>query len=87
MSERIKGVNKKNLLFPVSLAAFPLGFFLMYTNPMYYFFGIIACFVVALLQAPRSSTSDKKQAQDKLRWTMLIVGLYLLSGFAVLFFF
>jgi hypothetical protein len=75
----------------VSLAVFPLGIFLMFMSPVYYFIGIVISFLAAMFQTPRSlhsyETKTQKKNQEQLKWTMLMVGLYLLSGFVALIFF
>lgn len=84
-------MSTRDPLFFVALGVFPLGILLMTLNPMYYFVGIGASFLAVIIQSPRGLYSYEKQVekntQAQLKWTMLIVGSYLLSGFVALIFF
>lgn len=78
----------KNPLFYAGLAIFPIGMILMRWNPTFYFIGIVLCFLSVTFQTPRSfrayEEQKNKDSQSQLKWTMWIVGLYLLSGFVAL---
>lgn len=86
--ERKGHMNQKNSLFFAGLAVFPIGMILMRWNPMFYFIGIVLSFLAVMFQTPRSfrayEEQDNKDSQSQLKWTMWIVGLYLLSGFVAL---
>lgn len=62
----------------------------MHVNPVIYFFGIVISFFSILIQSMKDLSKyrsyDVSQSQASLKRLMLVVGLYLLGGFAALFF-